>query len=829
MKSVFKLTWRSVKTFFGRYMALLLIVAISVGFFAGLKITKDAMANTCDNYLTEQNFYDFRLFSTLGFTEEDVEKFASATGVGEAEGTFTVDAMMTYDGENRPFKLLALPERINLPSLVAGRMPEAAGECLADDERFSEDDIGTTIRISNDNDESVTKQLDGEEYTIVGLVDSPLYISLDRGTTGIGNGSLHSFLYLPSENFTSDIYTEINITLREREEAYSDEYDELIEEHEETITVLCRQLADERYDNLVGDALASMGLPSDMELTPEMQEMLEAAGLTEAETYVLTRAENAGYVSFESDTSIISGIANIFPVFFILIAMLVCMTTMSRMVDEERTQIGTMKAMGFSNAKIMAKYLLYAGSATVIGWAIGFLACTWGFPQIFWLAYNALYNFSPLAFLFSPSLALLTLAVSLAGILGATFFSCRKELISVPAKLIRPKATKNGKRILLERITPFWKRLPFLQKITLRNMFRYKRRLVMMLVGISCCAGLVVTAFGARDSMVGLGTHHFDTVQTYDMEASFEAGNENAVKEKLDAIAGIDKYLIATVQRVDLEAEESMSSVNLMSFRDTNGLSDFWNLHDEEEKVAYPKKGEAIINTKIADTLGLEIGDTFEIRDVDMQVCTVKVSGIFENYIYNFVMVSDDTYAEAFGEWNANTALLKINGDENSIAEKLTELSEITSVAKLSSTANVVNDALSCLNYIIWVIILFSGGLAFIVTFNLTNINLAERSREIATVEVLGFYPKETNSYVLRENLILSVIASIIGLPLGTLFHRIVMSMILIDSFTFNIHVSPISYVLSLVCTIFFAVIVNIFMRKQIGKIKMAESLKAVE
>ena len=829
VKNIFKLTFRTVRTFFGRYMALLLIVALSAGFFAGLKITKDAMANTCEDYLAEQSFYDFRLLSTLGFTEDDVESFAALSSVELAEGTKSVDAMMLHNGSNRPIKLMAIPDEINLPSLTAGRMPRTENECLADDKLFTEEDIGTVVFLSDENEELVRNQIGITEFTIVGFVDSPLYLTLDRGTTGIGSGALYAFLYLPKENFINDIYTEINVTLSETAEIYSDEYDELIEKHKGEIITLVDQLADARYDKLVSETLIAMGLSADMELSDEVKTMLEQGGLTEPETYVLTRNENTGYISFESDTSIISGVANIFPVFFILIAMLVCITTMTRMVDEERTQIGVLKAMGFSNGAIMAKYLLYAGSATLIGWGIGFFICTWGLPQVFWFAYSSLYDFAPLKYLFSPSLAVLTLAVSLIGILGSTFVSCRKELISVPAKLIRPRATKSGKRILLERITFLWKHFPFLQKITLRNMFRYKKRLIMMLVGISCCCGLVVTAFGVRDSMVNIGSVQFEEIQKYDLEASFESGTEYEVIEKLSEMNEVKNYLTASIHRVDLLGGETMNSVSLMSFRDTDRLSEFWDFHSGEETVAYPGNGETIINTKVAEKLGLQIGDSIDIRDADMQTCTVKISGIFDNYLYNFVVVSEDTYSDAFGVWETNTALLCVVGDTEKTAEMLTDMDEIKSVSQLSTTKTNVDNALSCLNYIIWLIVLFSGTLAFIVIFNLTNINLAERSREIATVQVLGFYSNETGSYVLSENLVLSIVASVIGLPLGYLFHKVVMSMILIDNFAFNIHVTPLSYVIAFICTVMFAVIVDIFMKRQVDKIKMAESLKAVE
>ncbi|MDD6036190.1 MAG: FtsX-like permease family protein [Lachnospiraceae bacterium] len=814
--SIFKMTGRSIRAFLGRYMALLLIVALSAGFFAGLKVTKDAMTNTGDLFLTEQKFYDFRMYSTLGFTKEDVEKFSDLPEVCVAEGTKTMDAMLYYGGKDLPFTLLALPEQANLPSLTAGRMPEAEYECLADDERFTEDDLGKTICLAGENEESVTKGLHNTEFTIVGLVDSPLYIGLDRGSTGIGSGVVYGFLYLPEENFAGGVYTEIDVVLSETAAIYSEEYDDIIEQAKDNITELCKELAEERYESL----LAAHGL------TPELGAQF---GINAPETYVLTRSENAGYVNFKNDTAIVSGIANLFPIFFILIAMLVCMTTMTRMVDEERTQIGVLKALGYSNGAIMAKYLLYAGSATVIGWTIGFFLCTWGLPQIFWFAYNALYDFAPLSYLFSPLLAGITLLVSLLGILGSTFLSCRKELQSVPAKLIRPRTAKNGKRILLERLTFLWEHLSFLQKITLRNMFRYKRRLIMMLFGISCCAGLVVTGFGVRDSMTRIGSMQYEEVQNYDLEVSFAAGDEAEVLNCMKEVNGVQESIPASFHRVELMGEEVLNSVTLMSFRDKDRLSGFWDFHSGNEKLAYPEKGEALINTKAADRLGLSVGDRVTIRTTDMQSASVTVSGIFDNYIYNYILISEDTYTENFGEWEANKYLLSVDGDAEELSKALIQEEKITSVAQLSTTRENVESALECLDYIILMVVLFSGALAFVVIYNLTNINIAERSREIATVQVLGFYPKETESYVLRENLVLSIVASFIGLPLGVLFHRAVMSFISIDLLDYPLLIKPESYVMALICTVLFACVVNLFMKRQIAKIPMAESLKAVE
>lgn len=816
MKAIFKMTGRTIRTHITRFMAILLIVALSAGFFAGLKITTDAMLNTGESYLADRNFYDFRLFSTIGFEKTDVEKFEALDGIEAVEGSYSVDALVKYNDKVSPFKLHALTEKTNLVSLEAGRMPTAENECLADVDSYTEDDIGKTFIVAEENEDGVKSQLEVTEFTIVGLCNSPLYLGLDRGTTTIGSGTVSTFIYIPTEAFASNVFTEVNLTLKESAQIYSEEYDELIDKYEGEITALAEKVVDDRYDSIL----------EENHITPEMAESI---GFEVPSAYVLTRNENAGYVSFENDTAIIGSVANIFPIFFIAIAILVCVTTMSRMVDEERTQIGTLKALGFSKGAIMSKYLLYAAVATVVGWGIGYFVCTWALPKIFWLAYNEIYNFAPITYLFSGSLAVLTLTISLISILGTTFISVRKELAEVPASLIRPRVGKVGKRVLLERIKPLWNRLSFLKKITVRNMFLYKRRMVMMLVGIGCCAGLLVTAFGVRDSMIDVGKIQFNQIQKYDIEASYGDDDGDAVENRLNSVDGVDGSLDIRLDYVDLNAKKSMSSVHLLSFDNPEQITNYWSFLKDGENMELPKKGEVLISPKVAEKLALSAGDAFEIRDADMRTGKVTVAGVFDNQIYDYVILSDETYSELFGEWSSNTALIKTASNAEDVAKQLTEIQGITSVTQLATFERNVTGALDCLNYIIWLIVAFSGALAFIVIFNLTNINIAERRREIATVQVLGFYPKETESYVLKENLILSVIASILGLPLGKLFHMTVMSMVKIDMITFNDNIEPLSYVIAFVLSVLFAVVVNHFMKRQINKVNMAESLKAVE
>lgn len=808
-QSVFKMTFRTIKTFFGRYLALLLIVALSVGFFGGLKITEDAMYRTCEDYLAAQNFYDFRLISTLGFDDSDVERLEEISAVEIAEGNKSTELIADFCGDSDAYSFISLPESTNLPSVTAGRMPQTSGECLADAAYFDESSIGQVITITDDNDADSKERLSTEEFTIVGLANSPVYLSADRTAASIGNGSIAGFIYIPEEDFLLETYTEIDICLKTSAEIYSDAYSELIEENESEITTVCRSMTEEKYQDLL----------TQLQLTPDLA---QEAGISAPESYVLTRDDNSGYISFENDASIISGIANIFPLIFILIAILVCITTMTRMVDEERTQIGTLKALGFSNAAIQTKYLLYAGSATVIGWIVGFFLGTWGLPKIFWYAYNSIYDFAPLKYLFRLPLALVTLIVSIAGILISTWFSCRKELKTVPALLIRPSAPKSGKKILLERISPLWKRLSFLQKVVLRNMLRYKRRLVMMLIGIGCCTALMLTAFGVRDSMIDIGTLQYEEIQKYDTEVVVDNEKINAVKSQIDQLSV--KYTTAHSERVDVSSDETVRSINLICFEE-NDSGGSWYFSDGEHELAMPATNEAILGTKVAENLGVEIGDVIEIRNSQLQTLQITVCGIFENYVDHYIVISPDTIRNEWGSCEYNTLFLHGNVSTDAIMD----MDGVISVSQTQSAKEQLNSTLLCLNYIICLIVLFSGALAFIVIYNLTNINIAERIREIATVQVLGFYPKETNRYVLHENVILSAIAGVIGLFLGVLFHYIVMKTISIDAIMFQMKISPWSFLLAFVLTLIFAVIVNLAMKRRIQKIHMAESLKSTE
>ena len=949
-KTAGKLARRSIRAKKGRYLAILFIVLLSVGFLSGLKVTREQMWDAAERYLDSQNMYDYRVYSTLGFTGENIQSLSKVFGMETAEGGKSVDALLVFDGTAEDCLCISLPEKVNVPSLTAGRMPGKETECLADHRAFSEEDLGKTIAVSSDNDDDTKAALSHDTYTIVGLVNSPLYLSADRGSAESGTGERKGFLYLPKENFTSEYYTEADLVLEgslkagEAGEIFNNAYDSLVDDHEAAVKTAARDLAAARYEDILSDiqkeaddkkqtaldelgdkaqemkdsladqvesqvaeaktqldAAVSAGMMSEDQEKAQLadirskaedavdakfqnlsvadfadmagmskedaenlkdllgkdtigslddlidqkaipmtrEEAVSAAednGVGEPETYVLTRKENAGYVSFESDTSIIHSIADIFPLFFILIALLVCVTTMLRMVEEERSQIGTLKALGYSGSAIAGKYLRYAGSAALLGWVLGFFPGTYFIPRGFWTAYATLYDFTGLRYRFDGMLALVTLLMSLLSIGLGTLAACVRALRETAASLIRPRSAKPGKRILLERIPPLWRRLSFLKKATLRNMFRYKIRMVMMLVGIGCSSALIVTAFGVRDSMIDIGSQQYEGVQTYQLECTIDEDKANLEDLKRSVLSedGVTAVLPAVSRTVDVSSDTaSMSAVTVYAFAEDADLSGFWNLWeaDSGKKCSLPKEGTVLVSKRLAQKLSLREGTEFTVSGEDGK--KLRTGETFRNYIGNFLLMTEKTSEACFGREKANVLLVctkPLSGaKEKALCEKLGEISGITGILRLSESRQKVDRSVSCLNVIIWLIVAFAGALSFIVTFNLTNINLAERSREIATVEVLGFYPKEVRFYCLRENLVLSVLAGVLGMPLGYLFTHAVMSRILLDNMTYSITVRPVSYVLSLTCTALFAVIVNIFMRRQIRKINMAESLKAVE
>ena len=575
------------------------------------------------------------------------------------------------------------------------------------------------------------------------------------------------------------------------------------------------------------------------EIADAEAEIAEAeADLQEIEVpdnYLLGRDTNVGYVMFESDSQIVENVSTVFPVFFFMVAALVCMTTMTRMIEEQRTQIGTLKALGYSKGTIMGKYIFYSGSAALIGCVGGFLLGIVVFPAVIWTCYGMMYDMGSIQLLFDWKMALIALVVSLLCSVGTTWYSCRKELNEVAAQLMRPKTPQAGKRILLERIPFIWKHLKFLQKVSIRNVFRYKKRFFMMVIGISGCGALVLAAFGLKDSIGSVLTKQYGVIHTYDMSITLKDVFDQNSQIQLEEALGesLEKYGVVLETSVDFQTESGSKAVYLVTAKEPDALSGFIDMHTlKGEHISLPDKGEGVITHKLAKEYDIAVGDTVEFQNDDYQTVTVTVSGIMENFVYNYIYIHPDTYEEQLGEApKYKTMYLNVTEetDMHLLSAALMKLDSVTAVSINEDIKARFAGMMTSLDYIILLVLGCAAALAFIVIYNLTNINITERIREIATIKVLGFYKKETASYVFRENVMLTLVGGLVGLAVGKVLHQFIMDCIKIDMVTFDVHINPISYVYSVGLTLLFALCVNKLMEKKLERISMTESLKSVD
>ena len=1096
-KSIIKLTKREISSSLGRYLAIFAIIALGAGLFVGLRLSRPDFLETYNNYTHETNFYDFRLVSTLGLTDDDLAEVKKLDGVKLAEGAVGADFLFnTADEDNLIMMAQSIPENVNQIKLKAGRMPEKANECLADPDMYSKDDIGSTIKLSKDNSEQTFDTFAYDEYTIVGLAYSVLYINTERGSSTLGNGSVKGYIYIPMDGFSTDYYTDIYVCVDSEGYVYSDEYEQSTQKYVDGLEKFMSERAVIRRDAIIDDAMSQLddakkqyedgkaqydaakakydagyaeyvqkksdteaqleqarkeienaesmmgnssvidqkqaeldaakaeldkgqaeyerGLQQfnakaklaygavdeqiayyenrisdkqndiaaqnaeieslnaqlaeaqangdslkarliewkiktandrisldnadierynerlevhrqkraevDAELEPYRKQLedakaqldsgyaqiaagqaeldaaremissggaqLEAAkkqyeqgkaeaerGFAEAEkelasgkaqldtakaeldkgaaeldsaekqikninhadTYVLDRDTNAGYVCFESDTNVVQSVASVFPVFFFLVAALVCLTTMTRMIADQRTQIGIMKALGYSSGAIIGKYMFYSGSATVLGSIFGIAAGSFAFPAIVWFGYGLIYNLSGLTFTMNWPLAAGITAANLAVTLLVTWYCCAKELKCAPAELIRPKAPEAGKRILLERIPTVWNDMSFMQKVSARNIMRYKKRIFMMLLGIGGCTALVLTALGLNDTIQNVVTRQYDDIILYDYEITMAYDMNEEEQEIFFRDAGDDIKDAVFLYRglAEVSGSDAIKSATL-TVTDGKKLCKYIDLSYDGEPIDYPGRGEAAINYNLARQLGgIEVGDEIKLTTSEKKELTVTVSALFDNYVDSFVFISPETCEEQLGEvpeYKSALANAPDGADVNRCAEALThDVDGVRGVTLSTDIKERMSSMLDGLLVVVAAIILCAGLLAFIVLYNLTNINISERIREIATLKVLGFYPNEAAHYVFRENLILTGAGAVFGLGLGVALHAFVMNAIKVDMMYFKPHISFLSFAVSIVITFVFAVIVNAIMRRRIDNIDMAGALKSIE
>lgn len=1161
-KSFYKNLLRMIIKSLPRFLSVLIIIAVGVGFYAGINATEPDMILSADKYYKNNNLSDFRIFSPLGFKEEDINNIMHTEEISKVQKGFSKDLFLTSrEGITSIVKVFSYNDKyykdgsgLNIPVIKEGRMPEKSGEIVVEFGLNVPEDIkpGSKVVLSVPEDQQIDDSIRTDTFTVVGIIDSPLYINFERGQTNIGNGSIDFFAYIYEEDFKIEKVTDVFIRTVQSNvlQAYSDEYQQHIspiktvledlgtnavaletqelkkklqdgkKELEENKSKAETELADaekkladaeeeikkgkdelneneikytkelkdkeaelekgkkelekgrktyeenyqkwlegyneyingeeklatakaeldsagqvllplegelsagkekldgakaqldllsmsieglkevqselaanpplsiEQYNELIkrietyspeasqviinsvkfGDvnfipalAMTLQGIITNMEARyaegiKEYEEGLSkysqgakaleeykaglkeyeegqkelmaakaaldagkmeldnakaeieknAAKISEGENalkkakedldksleegrlklakaevdllegrktyienknkalkeiqdaeekindserqileipsgwFVYDRDGNPGYAGYGDDANRIGAVAKVFPLFFFLVAALVCLTTMARMVEDDRMEIGTFKALGYSTFTIASKYLIYALLSSLLGSLLGLSIGFRLFPNAIMNAYGIIYKIPERITPYHLNYAIISIILAIATTMSAALFATLQELRSTPAVLIQPKAPKPGKRILLERISLFWNRLSFFQKVTARNIFRYKQRFLMTVIGISGCTALLVTGFGLKNSINDIMDKQFDEIFIYDGQVFVDTDKKISEKDFnkiLGDTSSIESYIPVFSENGDAFVGNSSRSyeTNIMVPENTEDFTKFVDLHDRQtqSKIQLPQDG-AVISEKLSSLLNLSVGDTLKFRDTDNITHEIVISAIAENYLSHYIFLSPEYYKKlTFGTPPYNCALFNLNNpetiDENKFKETLMNNEGVLAVLLTRGIAEEVLGTMESLDYVIVILILSAGALAFVVLYNLTNINITERLREIATIKVLGFRDNEVSSYVYRENILLSIMGTMLGIVLGMLLHKYVIGTMEIDTMMFGQQIHLLSFLLSIVLTMVFSILVNLSMYGKLKNINMVESLKSIE
>ena len=803
-----KNTLRKLKHSFGRYFSLLIIVLIGIGFYAGIQSSVPSIKTLQNDYYNETNLMDLTIRSTLGLTKDDVDALNNLANVKKVEGTYTATLLSGEDA----IKVHAITENVNKYKLEEGRIPQNENECLADSSFY---EVGDTIEITSEEN-----PLNQNKFKVVGTIISPLYTGTNYGYTNIGTGKLHSYIYVPKTVFSEDTYTEIYILgdKKDDEIPYSKDYDNFIDELTDEVENIKEKREQIRLEEIRTNFInAAMANPNQITQIPNL----------ESKWYITGRnSEVTGYSTLENQYFQVTTIATIIPLIFVSIVFLMSSNTMSRMINEERTEMGTFSSLGISNTRIIINYLSYVLSGTIIGAVIGYMIGTFFIPS---LVYNIFqFHIPNLEYYFDINLFIACLLVAIILMTIVTIYNSYKELKQKPATLLRPASPKSGKAIFLEKIKFFWSKLSFSSKITTRNIFRYKKRVFMTLIGSAGCTCLIFLGFALRDSVNGVGDKQYGEIFEYD---NMLVLNNNIKTIKQTNIKDMIKNpLLFNQYSYDLKygEDDSLSAYVLIPSK-MKTFEEYFNLLDYKsgKKLKLNNDG-VIITPKIADKLELEVGDKLTIQSINGEEKKVKIKGIAENYISNYIYISKDLYETLFNE-EITYNMIASNNNSKTKAKDILNSGSVMTINFSNDLMESANKEIKGLNNIVVLIVVVSSMLALTVLYNLTSINISEREREIATLKVLGFNGRESNEYIYRETLVIVIIGIIVGLVIAVPLHRVITGFIEGDDMMFLKNVKVLSFVFASMLTLIFALIMQLVTYFKLKKVDMIESLKSVE
>ncbi|MCD8201228.1 MAG: ABC transporter permease [Clostridia bacterium] len=861
-------TIKDVSHGFGRFAAITLIIALGVGFMIGIMQFTPSARISMDTYLRDANVYNVSLKAGYGFTDEDVEAVREVT---DSEGKSLSEVVMPYITSDVmtdithgnavmnlatriygvDFEALQSDGGVNRLTVVDGRLPEKAGECVVQraNTNTRELSVGDTVKMPDEL--TASNSLYGDIYTddydsleVVGIVSSPEFYYFDaKEITTIGTGVIGAVVYTfdsfyeLEKNLVYSLlgtsYTDVGVVLNGTDKftAFTDSYDEYVMSNTAYYSALAGEIKNAQTEKL-GEMLSS-----------DVASLLSDS----AQVYALSLiSSNYSYVGFSMNVEKVKDVAGVFPVFFIIVAALVALTSMSRMIDEQRGDTGTFKALGYSNARIVNKYVIYCCLATILGVGIG---AAFGFsvlPIVLWTAYGILYYLPKFIFSFSPTIFFVTLVVALAVTVLVTLYASRSVIFESPAQMMQAKAPKPGKKIFLERIPVFWNRLKFSQKATIRNIFRYKRNMVLTIISIMGCTALIFGGFGFSDSIVHTLDIQYDSLQTYDFSFQYNREiDDESFLEFLDANYCYNLYTEDGTVVIDSKTTgtQSVTLFGIPAGDEGNerSLREFYAVADTDGNEITLEGADVAICENYAREYGIKVGDPLTYMRTDGTEINFIVSAVVENYSGGILLADYDYLIEKGFASGYNTYLVTLTDDyidaieeEYSdlsvyLTEKLFSYDGVASISFLSDAKAVYEGLISILTYLRLVLIVCAALLAAVVLYNLTNINIEERRQEIATLKVLGYTRPEVAGYVYRESAVLVVAGSILGLGLGALLTWFVATRISNPAFMVSFFVSWWVYIVAFALTCAFAAIVYACMVGKLNKIEMADSLKPNE
>lgn len=819
----FKYIIKGFKTNLSRFLAVIAIVALGVGVLVGLLSSPSDLEASMNKYYNEHNLMDLVLKSNIGFSNDALDLISSDDTIIEA--LYINEANMEYNGDKYNARIISRKMNDNINSLILneGRFPLYKNECIA----LSDNTSYLKLRVGD------SFVFDGENYIVSGIASSVEFISIEREYNLNGSNKLDFIFYTDSSLNSFDAITDLYIRFKSLSglDRFKDKY--MTNEHlcEEKIKEFNESLIDSRKleirseikDNVTNSIRLEISKNYPSNLIDSIMEsdavLKQIEDLTNEqfdnfikennpEIYYLNLKSNMSYLTFKENTQKVNKIVVVFPVFFFFIAALVSLTTLTRLTEEERGSIGLLKSLGYSKFKISIKYIIYGNVCSIIGAVLGLFLGLYIIPYVIHVAFNSLYIMPKAVFKFNVLVNLFSFLLMVITIFIVTSYVTLRVLNEKPCALLMPKAPRPGKRILLEKIPFIWNKIKFKHKNMLRNIFRYKKNLIMMIIGVGGCVALLLCAFGISDAVGSVGKIEYGEILNYDLKVSISKDN------KLDE-DDIDEITYAKIDNVYLDLDKSQE-YEVKRVIVNEEISKFINFKNGKNKINI-KNGDVIITKQLASKFKLKNNDKFTINNEEY-----TVNGIMDNPIDNYIyIISDEVISHNYCYINTS------NQDE--VISRLLDLDYVSSFEIKSSLSTSYDAMSSSLTLVVLVIILCSGALAIIVIYNLTNININERFKELATLKVLGYQKNEVCGYIYREVFIMSLMGILIGFIIGPIFFSFIIYNLQSPGLTFSNTISPIYFLYSFILTIIFVILVDLLFIPKISKIKMVESLKCVD